>query len=458
MVTFYLDSVKHKTQSPSGQVVLSHSPSGYYELRFAADNTNSSAFLRGYASSNKLVLTGTSIELSGTVTVNGAALGVNSAAGITGNGTFGYLSKFTSTSGIGNSIVSESGNSLNIRCNSTSGALNFADETGIKLYLGKVGSSAMTIEIPDASTMRFNSNGQYDFRGATVFSGSFSRLDLQGTTAELRFYLVGSDDTSLHLGVRKATLPACSYLYSVQGLNSGVFQSWGDLVLGGASTSSANKVVIGRTAPTYITSSGLGINRPNPTATLDVSGSGKFLNRLDVRATNSSLLNTNSLLIGDVSNYSASYSGRKSEAIIASTASDKTALRVLGASGQTESIFSAEDAFGNLVFTVTNSGVFASGKTLRTNMLNHNRISGNYSVISSDDVILASGLTTGHINVFLPSAATVSGQLFRIKRLESGAFNLVVSGNTIDGETGVYLPNRFQSLSVISDGSVYYTY
>lgn len=103
------------------------------------------------------------------------------------------------------------------------------------------------------------------------------------------------------------------------------------------------------------------------------------------------------------------------------------------------------------------SGLFIKGNPVSTGALAFLSQSSSYTLNFSNDVILANS-TSASVLLSLPAASSVSGKLFRIKRINSGSFNVIVSGNYIDGETGVTLPNRFASLSVISDGSGYYTF
>lgn len=478
-MTFHLDSVKHKTQSNSGQAILSHTPSGYYEIRFAGNNTLSTAFIRGYATTNKIILTGDVIDLSGNVLVNGNTIGAGNS--LTGAGNSGYIVRFVSASGIGNSILSQSGDSININTSSTSGALNFADSTGIKLYLGKVGTQAFFIDLPNTTTMRFNTNGSFDFNGASIFSGSFNRVDINGASAELRLYNVGSDATALHAAVRRNSLPSCSYIYSIQGSNSGVFQSWGDLILGPAEDLT-NKVVIGRVNPTYITTSGVGINRANPNYNLDVSG--RINASTDILISGQSITSLfgggTTILTGGapsvIGNYSLS-SGISSTFIpfVTGFASTPYVIGSLSNTG-TEPLVSyiisgirtsgfyvdfstnlTSDKYNFTYLATTQLGQLAissGNSTLTSSFLNK---TGNYTMSSTDDIVLGDSSLSSFI-ITLPTASTSSGKLLRIKRINSGSFNIIVSGSSIDGETGIPLVSKNQSLSVISNGSGYYVF
>jgi hypothetical protein len=86
-----------------------------------------------------------------------------------------------------------------------------------------------------------------------------------------------------------------------------------------------------------------------------------------------------------------------------------------------------------------------------------NKKVSNYTLSVLDDVILADS-SSSLVRLSLPSASTVSGKLFKMKRINSGDNSVVVSGTFIDGETGISLVSQYQSLSVISDGSGYYVF
>lgn len=107
---------------------------------------------------------------------------------------------------------------------------------------------------------------------------------------------------------------------------------------------------------------------------------------------------------------------------------------------------------GVRVVNVSQTGAFIT-RPIRWNV---KLVSGNYSVLPTDEYLLISGLSTGQINLSLPAASTVTGQAFSFKKLHTVG-DVLISGASIDMETGVYLPTRFQSLTIISNGSEYYT-
>lgn len=78
-----------------------------------------------------------------------------------------------------------------------------------------------------------------------------------------------------------------------------------------------------------------------------------------------------------------------------------------------------------------------------------------YSAKIDDGVVLADA-TGGAFTVTLPSATGSAGAVLRIKRLNSGANAVTVSGaggQTIDGAATSSLTTQYQVLSLVSDGA-----
>lgn len=78
-----------------------------------------------------------------------------------------------------------------------------------------------------------------------------------------------------------------------------------------------------------------------------------------------------------------------------------------------------------------------------------------YTITGSDSVILADA-TTAAFNVTLPTAASISGRQYTIKRINGGANNVTVnttSSQTIDGSTSNVLSAQYASVTVVSDGA-----
>lgn len=78
-----------------------------------------------------------------------------------------------------------------------------------------------------------------------------------------------------------------------------------------------------------------------------------------------------------------------------------------------------------------------------------------YTIVATDSVILGDA-TTAAFTLTLPTAASIAGRQYTLKRLNSGANAVTVaaqSGQTIDGATTKVLSTQYQSLQVVSDGS-----
>jgi|WetSurSiteA1Bulk_404760.scaffolds.fasta_scaffold00002_74 hypothetical protein len=73
-----------------------------------------------------------------------------------------------------------------------------------------------------------------------------------------------------------------------------------------------------------------------------------------------------------------------------------------------------------------------------------------YQITTSDSTILANGT----FDVTLPTAAGIPGRVFTIKNIGTGMITVkTTGGQNIDGESDMVISARYNSLSVISDGS-----
>ena len=78
-----------------------------------------------------------------------------------------------------------------------------------------------------------------------------------------------------------------------------------------------------------------------------------------------------------------------------------------------------------------------------------------YTALISDQIIVANA-STAAFNVTLPTAAGVAGQVYTIKRINSGSNNVTVgttSSQTIDGSTTYVLSAQYNFVQVVSDGA-----
>lgn len=84
--------------------------------------------------------------------------------------------------------------------------------------------------------------------------------------------------------------------------------------------------------------------------------------------------------------------------------------------------------------------------------------SADYTITSSDTVIFAD-CTSGNVIITLPTASTVSGYRFYIKRTDGSANTVSVArsgSDTIDGATSQSLTAQYTSVTVVSDGSTHW--
>jgi hypothetical protein len=84
-------------------------------------------------------------------------------------------------------------------------------------------------------------------------------------------------------------------------------------------------------------------------------------------------------------------------------------------------------------------------------------VSGNYSVLTTDETIKATAGASG-ITLTLPTAVGVSGQVYKVLRVDSGVGNVLfatTSSQTINGAAAstVLLINQWQYVWLMSDGA-----
>ena len=81
-----------------------------------------------------------------------------------------------------------------------------------------------------------------------------------------------------------------------------------------------------------------------------------------------------------------------------------------------------------------------------------------YTISSTDTVIIADA-TSNNVAITLPTASTVTGYRYYIKRKDNAAHTVTISrsgSDTIDGATSQTLDVQYTSATVVSDGSNWY--
>lgn len=77
-------------------------------------------------------------------------------------------------------------------------------------------------------------------------------------------------------------------------------------------------------------------------------------------------------------------------------------------------------------------------------------ISTDYAALLTDDVLLCSN----SITITLPTVTEANGNLFYVKNIGNGNITVVPSGNeTIDGVSELILTTKYNSYTLVSDGS-----
>lgn len=92
-------------------------------------------------------------------------------------------------------------------------------------------------------------------------------------------------------------------------------------------------------------------------------------------------------------------------------------------------------------------------------VLNTTTQTTNYTIGKSDVVVFADA-TSANVTISLPSAASVTGYRFYVKRIDASTTNTVTvsrsGSNTIDGMTSLTLDTQYTAIAVVSNGSNWY--
>ena len=83
---------------------------------------------------------------------------------------------------------------------------------------------------------------------------------------------------------------------------------------------------------------------------------------------------------------------------------------------------------------------------------------GAYTITSSDQVVLVDA-SAGAVTITLPLASGVNKYIFTVKKIDSSVNAVTIartSSDTIDGATSQTIGDQYQSLTFVSNGSVWY--
>lgn len=101
----------------------------------------------------------------------------------------------------------------------------------------------------------------------------------------------------------------------------------------------------------------------------------------------------------------------------------------------------------------------ANGGTITPLAGDFTSVSANYTAKASDRVIFATS-GAGGITVTLPTVTSLKGARYTIKKVDSGAGALTIattSSQTIDGTTTKTLPAQYDKITVVTDGTAWFT-
>ena len=142
--------------------------------------------------------------------------------------------------------------------------------------------------------------------------------------------------------------------------------------------------------------------------------------------------------------------------------SAKEALKVRGAAAQSTNLQTWQTYNYDVVASMSIAGQLScSGIKFLDNSVqsrayseSFRNISSSTSVLSSDDILLVD-CSSANIILTLPSAVSLGGKRFIIKR-KSGNYNLIVSttaSQTIDGQSSFPIQHNYQAIKVMSDNT-----
>jgi hypothetical protein len=121
------------------------------------------------------------------------------------------------------------------------------------------------------------------------------------------------------------------------------------------------------------------------------------------------------------------------------------------------------DSSGNFV----RLGAGSNGKTLRVASglpawsdatLATSTKSSNYTITGTDVVIFANS-SGGNVTITLPTASSNAGYRFYVKRIDNSVNTCSIArsgSDTIDGQTSISLDLQYTSLTLVSDGNLWY--
>jgi hypothetical protein len=81
--------------------------------------------------------------------------------------------------------------------------------------------------------------------------------------------------------------------------------------------------------------------------------------------------------------------------------------------------------------------------------------SSTYALTSSNDVLVCDCTSTSQ-TITLPSPTGLSGKVFNIKKTDSTANTITISGGTIDSDGAIIISAKNESKTLVTDGSVWF--
>lgn len=308
-------------------------------------------------------------------------------------------------------------------------------------------SENATADVLDATSTQRGvvSTGTQSFGGNKTFIGTIENDTLTASRAmatDGSKVLVSSATTATELGYVSGVTSAIQTQINSKADDSSVVHLAGTETITGQKTFSAALIassIIRGDIVVDSSSTGANVELPQP-------------NKLIAKVTNVSLTSINAIATPSASQMLILINGVGASITIKNNTASTPANGIITGTGSdltlsdTSSLWLAYDSDSSRWRVIGGSGSGGGTNTVTA-------VSGNYSILSSDSVLL---VTCSSADITLTLPTLVSGKMFYVKKLDSTIYKVIVSKNaseTIDGRSTVEIYNQYDSIQVVNNGT-----